>query len=204
MEVSPIFGIIVLILSVIIHEVAHGYAALAQGDETAKYAGRLTLNPLPHIDILGSIILPGLLLLTGAGIVFGWAKPVPYNPYNLKNQRWGELIVAAAGPLSNILLALIFGLLFRFAPGLGLPEAVMQLSLVIVVINIVLAIFNLIPIYPLDGSKILFALLPYGPKQQVQAFMQRYSLILIVLLLFVLWELFTPIIFWAVRLFTGF
>ena len=105
--------VVVLILTVILHEVAHGYMALLLGDPTAEQEGRLTLNPIPHIDILGTIIVPGILILTGAGILFGWAKPVPYNPYNLRG-RYGEAAVAAAGPGINIAIAVVFGLLFRF------------------------------------------------------------------------------------------
>src|SRR5665213_1716243 len=103
-----LFTIVILILSVIMHEVAHGYAGGLLGDQTAKRAGRLTLNPIAHIDLFGSIIVPAVLVLTNAGFLFGWAKPVPYNPYNLKNQRWGEAIVGSAGVATNILLALLF------------------------------------------------------------------------------------------------
>src|SRR3989338_5187009 len=106
--------LIVLILSIIAHEVAHGYAADSLGDPTARLAGRLTLNPLPHIDLVGSIILPALLVFTASPILFGWAKPVPYNPYNLRHQRWSEAAVAVAGSATNILLAVIFGLIVRF------------------------------------------------------------------------------------------
>ena len=160
MDGQILFSIIILIFSVIIHEVSHGYAALYLGDVTAKYAGRLTLNPIKHIDPVGSIILPLLFAISGSGVILGWAKPVPYNPYNLRNKKWGELIVAIAGPASNILIAVIFGLLIRFSGILGLPTAFVQLSISVVLINLVLAIFNLIPIPPLDGSKVLFAFLP--------------------------------------------
>lgn len=204
MDISPLFSIIILILSVIIHEISHGYAALSQGDETAKYAGRLTLNPIPHIDLVGSIILPIVMAITTSGaMVFGWAKPVPFNPYNLKSKRWGELIVAAAGPLSNFLIALIFGTLIRFGEVLQLSQAVIELSFVIVIVNIVLAVFNLVPIPPLDGSKILFALLPPIKAQRVRAVLERYSLLLILVLLFVLWDLLAPVIFILAGLFTG-
>src|ERR1035437_7873981 len=109
-----LLAFIVLILSIIAHEVAHGYAADSLGDPTARLAGRLTLNPLPHIDLMGSIVIPALLVFTQSPIMFGWAKPVPYNPYNLKNHRWGEMLVALAGSATNILLAIIFGLIVRF------------------------------------------------------------------------------------------
>ena len=138
METTIIFSIAILVMSVVIHEVAHGYAALWQGDVTAKYAGRLTLNPIKHLDPFGSVILPLLMALLPGNLIFGWAKPVPYNPYNLKNQRWGELIVAAAGPISNVIIALVFGLLIRFSPVLDLPNSFVEISFTVVLINLVL------------------------------------------------------------------
>src|SRR3989338_8955385 len=149
----------IIILSVIIHEVMHGYVADKLGDPTARYAGRLTLNPIPHIDPIGSVILPLVLALTNSPFFFGWAKPVPYNPYNFQRMRiWGEAIVAAAGPLSNLALAIIFGLTIRLGilPGLHSP------FFTIVAINCSLTILNLLPIPPLDGPKIL-ASIPPGP-----------------------------------------
>ena len=105
--------IAILIFSVVIHEVSHGLAAYWLGDSTAKYAGRLTLNPLSHMDLWGSFLIPLLLLFSGSGIIFGWAKPVPYNPYNLRNQKWGPVLVGLAGPFSNVLLALVAGVVLR-------------------------------------------------------------------------------------------
>ena len=158
MEIQFIFSLAVLIMSVVIHEVSHGYAALFLGDKTAEYEGRLTLNPLKHIDMWGSVIFPAVSLLLG-GFVFGWAKPVPYNPHNLRNQKWGEALVAGAGPLSNIVLAIVFGLGIRFIAPLGSgPFA--EILATIVLVNLTLAFFNLIPIPPLDGSKILWSVLP--------------------------------------------
>lgn len=151
--------IVVLILSVIMHEVAHGYAAYMLGDPTAKLAGRLTLNPIPHIDIFGSIIVPVVLVLTNSGFVFGWAKPVPYNPYNLKNQRWGEAIVGIAGVLTNLILALIFAFITRVAAADGYT-AFASLSALVVLVNLSLGFFNLIPIPPLDGYTVLRGILP--------------------------------------------
>jgi Zn-dependent protease len=156
-----LLSIVVLILSIILHEVAHGYVADWLGDPTARYSGRLTLNPLPHIDPIGSVILPGILLLSHSPFVIGWAKPVPYNPYNISNRRWGEALVAGAGPLTNILLALVLGQLVHFAAPLGLSSDFLFLCAKAVQVNLVLAIYNLIPIPPLDGSKVLRALLPY-------------------------------------------
>jgi len=204
METITILKIIILIMSIVIHEVSHGYAALALGDVTAKYAGRLTLNPVKHLDIFGSIVLPLLLLMTGTGFIVGWAKPVPYNPYNLRNQRWGELVVAIAGPLSNICLAVIFGLLVRFAVLLSLPASFVGLALVIVIINLVLAVFNLIPIPPLDGSKVLLSLLPTEQMMKVKAFYERSGLLLIMVVFFVAWNFIWPIVSVLAGLITGF
>ncbi len=157
MQIDIIFGLVVLIFSVILHEVAHGHMANWLGDPTARLAGRLTLNPLRHIDPLGSIILPALLLITHAPILIGYAKPVPYNPYNLRG-RYGEGLVAFAGPGTNILLALIFGFLIRFS-GAQLGPDLISAFAIIVYVNILLALFNLLPIPPLDGSKVLSTLL---------------------------------------------
>jgi Zn-dependent protease len=187
--VITIFYFIILLFSVIIHELAHGYVAYSMGDPTAKYAGRLTLNPLKHLDAFGSIILPGLLLLAsgGQGPVLGWAKPVPVNPYNFKDQKWGDVKVSIAGPASNIVLALVFGLLLRFVPlnVLDLAPGMSIMFYYVVQINIMLAIFNLLPIPPLDGSWILFKILPYGPTfEKVKIFLQQYGLIILIFLLF--------------------
>lgn len=185
----------ILILSIVAHEVAHGIAALWQGDPTAKYAGRLTLNPISHIDMVGSIIVPLICVVSGAGIVFGWAKPVPINPYNFRNQRWGEALVAGAGPFVNIVIALIFTALIRIYDfGIQFTE----LAIGIIVINVVLAIFNLIPIPPLDGSKILFSVLPqkyYNFKTWVE---QKGFIISIVIVLFA-WRFISPLVVWVVE-----
>lgn len=155
--VSAVFLVAVIIFSAIIHEVMHGYAADRLGDPTARYAGRLTLNPIPHIDPIGSILLPLVLVLSGSPIFFGWAKPVPYNPYNLRPGRFSEAIVAGAGPASNLIIAAVFGILVRV---LGPNSLLAEFFFLIVVVNVMLCIFNLIPIPPLDGSKVLEALLP--------------------------------------------
>jgi Zn-dependent protease len=154
---DTLFLIVVLIFSAVIHEVMHGVAADYLGDKTARYAGRLTLNPLPHLDPFGSVLLPLLLALSGSSFFFAWAKPVPYNPYNLRPGRFSEAIVAGAGPASNLALALLFGLIMRLAP---LSPQIASVFFIIVVVNIMLCIFNLIPIPPLDGSKIASAILP--------------------------------------------
>ena len=154
--------IVVLILSVIAHEVAHGYAADALGDPTARLAGRLTLNPIPHIDLMGSILVPAVLVFTGSPILFGWAKPVPYNPYNLRAHRWGEFLVAIAGVATNFVLALAFGLLARWGGGLGFSEAALSFAATISFVNLFLGMFNLIPFPPLDGYTALRAALPWN------------------------------------------
>jgi Zn-dependent protease len=194
-----IFVIAILIISVVIHEVAHGYAALYLGDRTAEYAGRLTLNPIKHLDPIGSVLIPVLGYLAG-GVIFGWAKPVPFNPYNLRNQRWGEAIVAAAGPLSNLSLAIIFGLLIRFAT-FG-SQAFYGLAGYLVLVNIVLFVFNLMPIPPLDGSKILFSVLPYR-MQGIRVALERYGIVIALLFVFFLWQLMSPVVAWIFSLIVG-
>jgi Zn-dependent protease len=209
MGIETLFVIIILVISIVIHEVSHGYAANMLGDPTARIEGRLTLNPISHIDPVGSVVIPALLVFTGANILFGWAKPVPYNPYNLSNQKWGEAIVAGAGPAVNLIIAIIFGLLIRFGAGVLSPAFVDIVSF-IVYINILLALFNLIPIPPLDGSKILKAILPFPLSQKYAQFeniMLRYGFIAVIgfLLLFAyfLWPFFAAIIHWVFVLFTG-
>jgi Zn-dependent protease len=162
--IDAVFVIVIIMLSAVVHEVMHGVAADKLGDPTARYAGRLTLNPIPHLDPFGSVLLPLLLAVSGSPIFFGWAKPVPYNPYNLiRAPYWGEAIVAFAGPASNFAIAIVTALIMR-AEILS-PEINAVLFLVVIT-NIMLGIFNLIPIPPLDGSKILSALLPLGLRLQ--------------------------------------
>ena len=169
-----IFYFVVLIISILIHEVAHGYAANALGDPTAKMAGRLTLNPIPHIDMVGSIIVPILCVLSPGGFLFGWAKPVPYNPYNLKNQRWGEALVAIAGVATNLFLAVFFGLLTRSAIAAGL-DSFAQAAGIIALVNLFLGLFNLIPVPPLDGFTFLRGLLPYRYAMTFRKFEARLA-----------------------------
>jgi len=169
-----ILSIISLIFSIILHEVAHGWVAERCGDPTARMAGRVTLNPLPHIDLVGTILLPLLLILTGSGFIIGWAKPVPVNFYRLRHPRRDTILVSVAGILANLSLALVAGLLFRLfglLPYSSFSLGLEQFLFYLVNINLVLAIFNLIPIPPLDGSKVLAALLPprlemafFGPQ----------------------------------------
>lgn len=199
---DTISSLIILILSVIAHEVAHGYAANSLGDPTARLAGRLTLNPLPHIDLMGSIILPVLLVSTHSPILFGWAKPVPYNPYNLRNQRWGEALVAVAGSATNILLAIIFGLIVRFGSNIGLSEPALMLAATISFVNLFLGLFNLIPFPPLDGFTALRTALPWhlsAPLQQIEHKMHSAGAISLILFLVIFSYIFAGPFFTFVR-----
>lgn len=185
-------------MSIVIHEVSHGYAASYLGDQTARWEGRLTLNPLKHLDPVGSVIVPTISYMMG-GFLFGWAKPVPYNPHNLRPGRWSEAIVAGAGPLSNISIALIFGLFLRIYPA---NPALLSIVSVIVFINILLALFNLMPIPPLDGSKLLFAIFPAN-MGTFRAFFERYGMILVLFFIFFVWQFIAPVASHIFRLITG-
>ncbi|MDO8576763.1 MAG: site-2 protease family protein [Candidatus Daviesbacteria bacterium] len=178
-------SIIILLFSVIIHEVMHGVVALKFGDHTAERAGRLTLNPLPHIDLFGTILLPALLIFTGSPILFGWAKPVPVNPLNFSNLRKGELFVSMAGILSNFGLAILAALIYHLLNAMPqtFPAIVGSLLRFTVLINLVLGIFNMFPIPPLDGSKILLSQLPYNLAKSYQRIEPYGFLILLVLLM---------------------
>jgi Zn-dependent protease len=207
---DTILPLIVLILSIIAHEVAHGYAADSLGDPTARLAGRLTLNPLPHIDLMGSIVIPALLIFTGSPILFGWAKPVPYNPYNLKNQRWGEALVAVAGSATNILLAIIFGLIVRFGVSIGLDATALSLAATIAFVNLFLGLFNLIPFPPLDGFTALRSALPWHLSSGLQRLEQQIrsqgtlSLILFLILFsYIFAEPFFKLVLWLFGLIAG-
>jgi Zn-dependent protease len=199
MGINIFFQIIILIVSVMAHEVAHGAAAYAFGDPTAKNQGRLTLNPLKHIDLFGSIILPLILVVSGTGFIFGWAKPVPYNPYNLRNRKLGEFCVAIAGVLTNFLFAIIFAIALRFVPILDLSQSAIDLIQYIILVNLILGIFNLFPIPPLDGSKILLSLAPYRFERQVLALEKYGFYFLIIFILFFGWII-TDIVNWVFQL----
>jgi len=201
--IESLFYIIILIMSVVIHEVAHGYAALRFGDKTALYAGRLTLNPIKHLDIFGSIIVPALLVLSGTGLVLGWAKPVPYNPSNLTPRRAGTLWVAMAGIFANIVTAILFAIILRVLVMVGYSSVPVYFILQeIVLINIVLAIFNLVPIPPLDGSKVLFELLPYK-YFHVRIFLEKYSLAIFLAFIFLGWKFVAPVVLTLFSIMTG-
>ena len=197
---QKLFLYIVIVLSATFHEYAHGFMAYRLGDSTAKDAGRLTLNPLAHLDLMGTVIIPLFLLFYG-GIFIGWAKPVPYNPYNLRDQKYGSLKVGIAGPAANLLIAVILGLFLRIA-GVGLlnfinfPAIFLSLIALVVYINIFLAFFNLIPLPPLDGSKVFMDLFP-----RARYFIERLGFIgifLALILAFFLLPIIARFVFWLI------
>ncbi|MFA5432515.1 MAG: site-2 protease family protein [Candidatus Paceibacterota bacterium] len=183
MDIQIIFTLLILLFSIIIHEIAHGSVAYALGDPTAEEAGRLDLNPLKHLDPIGSILLPLFMFISfPGGPIIGWAKPVPINPMYFTDKRWGELKVALAGPFANFTVALIFGLIIKFV---YLPESFLMIAGTVVLYNIALGIFNLIPIFPLDGSHVLFALLP-EKFNEFKMFLTQYGFILLLFLIFII------------------
>lgn len=190
-----IFQIIILVFSAIVHEYMHGWMADRLGDPTAKNAGRLTLNPVPHIDPFGSIILPTILILSNSAFIFGWAKPVPFNPYNLKDAKYGVAKVSIAGPLGNLIIAVLFGVMARlfYSQILAFNPLLLELFYLIVFINILLMVFNLVPIPPMDGSKILMAFLPDKLKIEF-AKLERYGMWLVVLFIIFGFDLIRPLI----------
>ncbi len=196
-----IITLAILILSIVFHEVAHGYAANWLGDPTARLAGRLSPNPLLHIDPIGSVLVPAVLYMTSAPFLFGWAKPVPYNPYNLRNQKWGESFVAAAGPLANLFLATVFTILIRLSSSLGFSAEFVDMATYVVFINILLALFNAIPFPPLDGSKIIVPFLPFGLSMKYRAlttYMENLGFVALFLCVFlfmqILWKPFSALV----------
>ncbi len=196
-----IFQILVVLFSIVIHEVSHGAMAYSLGDQTAKNLGRLTLNPLPHLDLFGSIILPFLTYSLG-GFIFGYAKPVPYNPMNLSDQRFGPAKVGFAGPASNILIALVFGMSLRLMPGFLEATILPELFSIIVLINLVLAVFNLLPVPPLDGHWLLLTVVPDRFYNFKRWYLQYGLLLFILVLIFVL-PLIFPVVFSLYRLIVG-
>ncbi len=223
-----ILSIAILIISAVFHEYAHGWVAHKLGDDTAKNAGRLTLNPLNHLDPVGSIILPLLLIFSGVNFIIGWAKPVPYNPYNLRDSKYGDLKVAIGGPAANLIIALIFGIMARLTPvAVGLKQmlvvgflrgdndyllAQMQGSLVTSVfvlavifcfLNLLLMIFNLVPIPPLDGSKVLMTFLPYNWQIKMRGLEPYGFFIIIFLLMFGFFSLIWPLLMFLFSLIVG-
>ena len=199
--VEGVFKIMVVLFSVVLHEVAHGTVANSMGDSTAKDLGRLTLNPFKHLDLFGSVLLPIFTFIAG-GFVFGYAKPVPYNPLRLDDRKYGPAKVAFAGPAVNFILALLFGLLLRFLPSPFNNTIFPQLLSFIVILNLTLAVFNLVPIPPLDGHWLLLTFLP-ARYEAVKLFIIRYSLVLFVFFLFFLFPIILPLINWLFRIIVG-
>ena len=198
---TTILFILILMISVIIHEISHGYMADYLGDPTARLQGRLTLNPIPHIDPIGSILVPGVLALLPGSIVFGWAKPVPYNPHNITNE-YGDALVAAAGPASNLLLAGIAGAVLQLTP-VAAGGSLGAFLVGVILINVILAVFNLVPIPPLDGSKILFNFLP-AKYNYIRRNIEQYGFFLLLAFIFLGGTaIIQPIIFTLVKLFSG-
>lgn len=179
---SIIIPIAVFIIVIVAHELAHGYVAYLLGDTTAKDAGRLTLNPIRHADPVGTIILPAILILARSPVIFGWAKPVPVNPYNFANPRRGMLLTSLAGPGANFGLAAIFAILFK--TGVFAPHSIGWTFLLTgILISLILGVFNLVPIPPLDGANVVASLLPQEAAKSFMR-MERYGFIILIALLY--------------------
>ncbi len=201
---DSIFYILILIISVVAHEVAHGYVAFKFGDYTAKMAGRLTINPIPHLDLFGSIILPIILVVTNAGFLFGWAKPVPVNSANFAPgvRKRALFFVSIAGIVVNLLIAIFFSLIIRASAFFVISSSIIEISALIVFLNILLAVFNAVPVPPLDGSGILFSLLP-DRFSRFEKLASAYTLPLFIIVVFFIWPVISPIVFWIFNLMTG-
>jgi len=194
------FQLIALLFSVIIHEVSHGTVAYRLGDPTAKNAGRLTLNPLKHLEFFGSFLLPLALFLINSPVLFGWAKPVPFNPLNLKNPKRDSGLIGLAGPISNFSIAIVFSLILKLLVIGGFASQPFLIFIdIIILINVILGTFNLIPIPPLDGSKILFSFLPRSAEKYMML-LEQYGMFILLFFIFFGFRFITPIIFWLYRL----
>lgn len=197
-----LFSVIILIVSVMFHELAHGTVADMLGDPTPRLSGRLTLNPVAHMELFGSFILPLLCILSGTGFIIGWAKPVPFNPNHLKYRRWGPALVAAAGPLINFVIAITCAIGYRIIIVSNPVSAFAGMLSMVVVINISLAIFNLIPVPPLDGHHIIGAAFPVF-KQWSDSLMERYRFLIMIILLIAFSSVIVPIVLLITRLLLG-
>jgi len=175
-----LIGIACFALTIIIHEVAHGWMADRLGDPTARLLGRLTLNPIPHIDLYGTILLPIFLILIHSPFLFGWAKPVPFDPYNLKDPKKDSALISLAGPAANLIIATLLAIIYRFVPNQVFSGLISQ----IIQFNVALAVFNLIPIHPLDGGKILVGILPNKEAREFDIFMNQFGIILLIFIIF--------------------
>ena len=204
--INSIPQIVILVFSIVFHEVAHGWVALQKGDTTARDAGRLTLNPIPHIDIFGTILFPLFLILTRSPFLFGWAKPVPVDPRRFRETKKDMAVVGASGPASNFLLAIIAGILFRLIASSGSASpALTQALFFAVMINLVLAVFNLIPVPPLDGSKIVMGFMSNEMAMQYSR-IGRFGFFIIFALFFlgVIQRILFPIVNFFLVLIIGF
>jgi len=184
---------IAFLIAITIHEAAHAWMSYRLGDPTAKIQGRLTLNPIAHIDLYGTVIIPLVLTFIGSPFVFGWAKPVMFDPYNLKNPRKDSALISLAGPASNILLAILISLILHLTGSYVLGASIVKFLIQIMTINTVLAIFNLIPIHPLDGGKIFLGLLPEKDAHEADMFLHRYGTLILLMLIFPIWQGTSPI-----------
>ncbi len=179
-------GLLALVLSLSVHECAHAWAAKLQGDDTAEAEGRLTINPIPHIDVIGTLILPLVMMISG-GALFGWAKPVPVDTRNLKNARWGHVVVAAAGPFANLGLAFLFMVILAvytaYRPNIAENDLVMAIAAPMIRINAILAVFNLLPIAPLDGGTVFPAFLPKKLREIYDSYIAPYGMMILLALM---------------------
>ncbi len=197
--IELIFFFVIIIPSAIIHEYAHAWMADRLGDPTARNMGRLTLNPIPHIDLFGTILMPMFLFFVSQGnFLFAYAKPVPFNPYNLRDQKRDPALVGVAGPAVNLLIAFIVGMFIRYMP---ISDFTLLLSIVVYA-NILLAVFNMVPIPPLDGSKVLFALLP-DSAWQVRESLERYGFLILLFFIFFAFDIIIPVIGFIFQLIVG-
>lgn len=190
MSLETIIYILILIYSIILHEIAHGYVAYLEGDNTAKWAGRLTLNPIPHVDVLGSIIVP-IVSYISAGAAVGWAKGVPYNPHMLKH-RYSEARVAIAGVAMNFLIAIVFSFIYRYVDN----DVVRHISGITVVVNVSLGIFNLLPLPPFDGLRVITSIFPSLGHKWMRLVDLNPSIFLIfsIIIAFNIWPFIRPIV----------
>lgn len=195
-----IFQIIVIIYSIILHEIAHGYAAYLFGDKTAYYNNRLTLNPVPHIDIVGSIIVPAFLIMSQSSIFMGWAKPVPVAEHNLNPYKLGSFCVSFAGVFVNFLLAVVFTIIGSQLGG----ETLKNLCAIVAITNLGLAVFNLIPVPPADGYRIISLFLPWDVKRKIEGFIHQNFIVTIVIAILVATQIFRVIFPFFYKIILGF
>ncbi|MCA9356426.1 site-2 protease family protein [Candidatus Nomurabacteria bacterium] len=198
-----VFYIAILIMSVILHELAHGWAAYYYGDNTAKFAGRLSINPIKHLDMFGSVIVPLTLIVLHAGFLVGWAKPVPINERNFTKKKEGLFVVSIAGILANIFIAVVFTVILRVGIALDFTNpGFLLITSTIIFTNLILGFFNLMPIPPLDGSKILLSLLP-GNTSHLQYIFDKYGLLMAIFFIVFIWDKIVPVVFWLYQVLTG-